>query len=214
VKKLLATTFALVALGGWLSPPAQAQQRLKIKPLAERRVSSLPPGPLYWRIETFTFGTGVDVNGNPVTSSLEQAQAVAGPWSLAVEADGRAWLFTLGPPGGASEGGTRVAEIGPIPRVAAQRYLLRINEASGPPGSITGAHSHPGSEAFYVLAGETSSITPRGVMRVAAGHGSTGNVADTVMRVSSSGTTDLHSLVMFVVDADRPFATPAKLAAH
>jgi hypothetical protein len=214
VKKLLVATCALVALGGWLSPPAQAQQKLKIRPLAERRVSSLPPGPLYWRIETFTFGTGVDVNGNPVTSSLEQAQAVAGPWSLAAEADGRAWLFTLGAPGGSSEGGTKVAEIGPIPRVAAKHLLLRINEASGVPGSITGAHSHPGSEAFYVLAGETSSHTPRGVMRVAAGHFSTGNVADTPMRVSSSGTTDLRSLVMFVVDADRPFSTPAKLSAR
>lgn len=30
------------------------------------------------------------------------------------------------------------------------------------------------------------------------------------MQVSSSGSTDLHSLVMFVVDADRPFSTPAK----
>lgn len=32
------------------------------------------------------------------------------------------------------------------------------------------------------------------------------------MQVSSSGTTDLHALVMFVVDANRPFSTPAKLA--
>jgi hypothetical protein len=31
------------------------------------------------------------------------------------------------------------------------------------------------------------------------------------MLVSSSGSTDLHSLVMFVVDAARPFSAPAKL---
>jgi hypothetical protein len=31
------------------------------------------------------------------------------------------------------------------------------------------------------------------------------------MQVSSSGSTDLHSLVMFVVDATRPFSSPAKL---
>jgi hypothetical protein len=31
------------------------------------------------------------------------------------------------------------------------------------------------------------------------------------MLVSSSGSTDLHSLVMFVVDAVRPFSAPAKL---
>ncbi len=31
------------------------------------------------------------------------------------------------------------------------------------------------------------------------------------MRVFSGGTTDLDQLVMFVVDATRPFSTPAKL---
>lgn len=49
---------------------------------------------------------------------------------------------------------------------------------------------------------------------VAAGHFSTGNVADTPMRVSSGGTTDLHSLVMLVIDADWSFSTPAKLSAR
>jgi quercetin dioxygenase-like cupin family protein len=98
-----------------------------------------------------------------------------------------------------------VAEVGPIPRVVATRYLLRINEGSGPPGSITPAHTHPGSEAFYVLAGETSSSTSHGVKRIGAGQSETGHGAGTPMQVSSSGTTDLHSLVMFVVDADKPF---------
>jgi hypothetical protein len=31
------------------------------------------------------------------------------------------------------------------------------------------------------------------------------------MQVSSSGTTDLHALVMFVVDAGRPFSSPTTL---
>jgi len=31
------------------------------------------------------------------------------------------------------------------------------------------------------------------------------------MQVSSSGSTDLHALVMFVVDAKRPFSPPAAL---
>jgi quercetin dioxygenase-like cupin family protein len=71
-------------------------------------------------------------------------------------------------------------------------------------------HSHPGSETFYVLAGETTSRTPDGVTRVGAGEGATGHRADTPMQVSSTGTTDLHSLVMFVVDATKPFSSPAK----
>ena len=176
--------------------PAMAQPPLVIKPLAERKVTELPAGPLYWRLENF-----------PV---LAQAQAAAGPTGLVVQSAGRIWLFTLGPPGGTSAGGTRVAAIGPIPHVAAKEYLLRINEASGPPGSITAVHTHPGSEAFYVLAGETSSRTPHGVMRVGAGEAATGHGADVPMQVSSSGSTDLHSLVMFVVDAAKPFSSPAK----
>jgi hypothetical protein len=176
-----------------------AQQPLVIKPLAEKKVADLPSGPLFWRIENFT--------------TLAQAQAAAGPWALVAESGGKIWLFTLGPAGGSSPGGSKVTEFGPIPRVVAPQYLLRINEASGPPGSITQVHTHPGSEAFFVLAGEQAIRSPRGVMRVKAGRPEAGQGADMPMEVSSSGSTDLHSLVMFVVDATRPFSSPAKLPA-
>lgn len=175
--------------------PAIGQQVLVVKPLAEKKVTELPAGPLFWRLENFP--------------ELAQAQSAAGPTGLVAESRGKVWLFTLGPAGGASAGATRVAEVGPIPSVVAAQYLLRINEASGPPGSVTAVHSHPGSEAFYVLAGESSSRTPHGVMRVAANEGATGHGADTPMQVSSSGSADLYSLVMFVVDASKPFSSPA-----
>lgn len=176
-------------------PPQEAMPPpLQVKPLAERKVHELPAGPLFWRIENFP--------------TLSQAQAAAGPWSLATESAGKAWLFTIGPAGGSSGGGTRVAEVGPIPRVAAPQYLLRINEASGPPGSITPVHSHPGSEAFLVLAGEQGIRTAHGLMRIEAGQPATGHGADMAMQVSSTGSTDLHALVMFVVDATRPFSSP------
>jgi hypothetical protein len=71
-------------------------------------------------------------------------------------------------------------------------------------------HSHPGSEAFYVLAGEQSIRSPHGVLRVTAGHVETGHGADMPMQVSSSGSSDLHALVMFVVDANKPFSSPAQ----
>ena len=173
-----------------------AQQALVIKPLAEKKVTELPAGPLVWRLENFP--------------TLAQAEAAASSTALVAQSAGKVWLFTLGPAGGASAGGTKVAEVGPIPKVVATQYLLRINEASGPPGSVTPVHTHPGSEAFYVLAGETSQKTPHGAMRIAAGRSETGQGADTPMQVSSSGASDLHSLVMFVVDADKPFSSPAK----
>ena len=173
------------------------QQALVITPLVEKNITALPAGPLFWRIENFP--------------TLAQAQAAAGPTGLAAESGGKDWLFTLAPAGGSSEGGTRVAEVGPLPKVEATQYLLRINDASGPRGSLTSVHMHPGSEAFYVLTGEQSIRTQLGTMVVQAGQSETGHVANTPMQVSSSGSADLHALVMFVVDATKPFSSPATL---
>jgi len=176
---------------------AFAQQPLTIKMLAEKEVNELPQGKLFWRIERF--------------GSLGQAEAAAGRWSLATESGGKAWLFSLGPVGSESASGEKVAEVGPIPRITAKSYLLRINDASGPPGSVTKVHSHPGSEAFFVLAGEQSIRGADGVTRVEAGQAEPGHAAGMAMQVSSSGSTDLHALVMFVVDAGKPFSSPASL---
>ena len=169
---------------------------LSVQKLTSRQVDPPPPGPLYWRLENF--------------ADLASARSAAGPWSLVAQADGKVWLFSLGPASDAWHGGTKVAELGPVPAVAAQHVLLQINEASGPPGSVTPVHTHPGSEAYYVISGETICRTPTGDLRVGSGRAAAGHETDTPMQVSSSGSTDLHSLVMFVVDADRPFSTPAR----
>jgi len=185
----------LGAAAGLLPLWAHAHEALLIKPLAQAKVTALPEGTLFWRIENF--------------ASVAQAKAAAGPWSLVVEAADKVWLFTLGPGGSASPGAAKVAEVGPIPRVTAQEYLLRINDVRGSPGSVTPVHSHPGSEAFYVLGGEQSIRSARGVLKVHPGQAEAGQGADMAMQVSSSGTEDLHALVMFVVDANRPFSVPA-----
>lgn len=197
MKRFLISVVMFLASGMCLAPStAAAQQALVIKPLAELKVSSLPAGPLFWRIENF--------------ATLVEAQAVAAPTGLAFEYGGKVWLFKLDPAGGSSLGGTKVAEVGPISPIVATQYLLRVNEASGPPGSTTAVHTHPGSEAFYVLSGEQTIRTPQGVMRVTAGRPETGQGADVPMQVTSSGSTDLRALVMFVVDANKPFSSPAK----
>jgi len=194
---LLLQRVAILAATCTVASLAVAQQPLVIKPLAEKKVSELPSGQLFWQVETL--------------GSLEQATAAAGQWSLVAESAGKVWLFTLGSAGGSPSKGTKVAEIGPIPRVSANEYLLRINDASGPSGSVTRVHSHPGSEAFFVLTGEQSIRSADGVKRVEAGHGEAGEGAGMAMQVSSSGSTDLHALVMFVVDASKPFSAPASM---
>jgi hypothetical protein len=49
------------------------------------------------------------------------------------------------------------------------------------------------------------------VKRIGAGQAEVGHTADMPMQVSSSGPTDLHALVMFVVDTEKPFSSPAEL---
>lgn len=193
----------VLALFAWLAAalataPSMAQQPppLSVKPVVEKKLGQLPAGPLFWRIETF--------------ATLADARAAAGATSLAAEISGKAWLFTLGPAGGATPGATRVAEVGPVPLVPAPEYLLRINHASGPPGARTPPHSHPGSEAFYVLQGRLGQRTLHGVLHAEAGTAMNGHGADMPMEVFSAGATDLDQLVMFVVDATRPFSSPAR----
>jgi quercetin dioxygenase-like cupin family protein len=194
MKRLAVFAAALLASLAVLAQPAKPPA-LTIKPLAEKKVTELPPGELFWRLETY--------------ASLEQAKAAAGQWSLAAESDGKAWLFTLGPSGGATPGATKVTEFGPIPRITAPLYLLRINEATGPSGAITSVHSHPGSESFYPLRGEQRMRGPKGTLVMKPGQPVIGH-GEQPMQVSSTGSEPLHSLVMFVVDATRPFSKPEK----
>jgi hypothetical protein len=194
----LVPALMLCVLGTSTTTTAQAPQKLDIKQVAEKKLKQLPAGPLYWRIETFR------------TLADAQAQSAANETALAAEVSGKVWLFTLGTKGGTTPGGTKVTEIGPVPVAAAPEYLLRINHAAGPPGAKTPVHTHPGSEAFYVLAGKLGQKTPHGVAYAEASQSMNGHGADTAMEVFNAGTTDLDQLVMFVVDATRPFSSPAK----
>jgi hypothetical protein len=185
-----------LAMSGLLSPSAALAQKFVVKPVVEKKLAQLPSGPLFWNIETFP--------------TLAQAQAAAEPTSLAAEVAGKAWLFTLGAKGGAGHGGTHVIEIGPVPRITAPEYLLRINEGGGPPGAKTPVHMHPGSETFYVLTGRVGQKTPHGVNYADAGQSMTGHGPGMPMEVFSAGTVDLDQLIMFFVDATKPFSSPAK----
>ena len=205
-------TTAVICAAGLLLPPSAWAQDVPyvVKPIAEMKVKELPKGPLYWRVENFP--------------TLDQAKAAAGEYrwnpdtvtydgwpSLTAEVAGKAWLFTLGPQGATTPGGTKLAEIGPVPALTAPEYLLRVNYGSGPPGAKTPIHSHFGSEAFYVVAGKLGQKTPSGVSYVEAGHTMNGHMAGMAMQVFNGGTTDLTALIMFVVDATKPFSVPATL---
>jgi len=192
---------SFLSTGSLLSPstgPAlAADAKFVITPVAEKKITQLPAGDLFWLVENFP--------------SLASAKAAEGPLSMAFEAAGKAWLVTLGPKDGSTAGGSKVARIGPLPRITASEYMLRVTNSGGPPGARTPVHTHPGPEAFYVLRGRMGQRTPHGVAYAEANQSLNGHGADTPMQVFNAGTAELDQIVMFVVDAKRPFSEPAKL---
>ena len=196
----LALAAALPAAAQDIGPGLEATQGqagvLLVEPVAETIVTSLPETPLFWRVERF--------------GGLAEAKAAGGPLSLAAEAWGAAWLVTLGPKGAVSPGARPLAEVGPVPIPKARRFRLRLNRAGGPPGAKTPVHTHPGSEAFYVLKGQLTQKSAHGEAVLEAGRAMNGHGPGMVMQLTSSGGEDLEQLVMFVVDADKPFSEPAR----
>lgn len=174
----------------------EEQEKFVVESVAEKTVTELPAGPLYWHVENF--------------SALADAEAAAEPLSLAADVEGKVWLFTLGPEETPTHGGSMVTEIGPLADVSAPEYLLRISHAVASPGAKSGVHTHPGAEAWLVLKGQLSQQTPHGVNVVEAGKTLAGGPAEHPMEVTNSGGEELHWLIMFVVDANKPFASDAK----
>ena len=119
----------VIAIG--LLQPALAQQQLSVKPVVEKKLAALPAGPLYWRIENFP--------------TLAAAQGAVGPTSLAAEISGKVWLFTLGATGGTTPGGSKVAEIGPVPAISAPRCARPCRTAPTSWSTRSAGHSrnHP-----------------------------------------------------------------------
>ena len=185
---LITAAIGVIATGSAL---AQSKGKFVVTKMAEKTVSTLPDGELYWHIENF--------------GSLEGAETAAGDHSLAAEFDDKAWLFTLADRKAADMGGTPVASIGPVPRIDSEGFLLRINNATAPVGAKTTIHTHPGPEAFLVLSGQLTQHTPYGMHVLNAGATMPG-VPDQAMEIHSTGDEELRELIMFVVDPSRPFS--------
>ena len=69
---------ALCAFGLLTSSTTAAEVKFFVEPVVEKKVTELPVGPLYWRLENFP--------------TLAQAEGAAGPTSLAAEVAGKVWL--------------------------------------------------------------------------------------------------------------------------
>ena len=145
--------------------------------------------PVYWHIDGF--------------ESIEKARTAAGPASIAIEADGKAWLMTIESQISDHHGGRHEAEVGPLPLPKAARYSLQINSAKFTPGMYSRVHSHSGVEAFYVLEGEQCLETPTRAILLRKGEKAfvpTG----TIMRLVATGTGTRYGIGIIIYDASQP----------
>ena len=190
----VAASVVLPAVGLAGAASAQDAPKFVVTKVAEKPLAGLPPGDLYWTAETFP--------------TLDAAKAATTDTAVAVEIDGKAWLLTLGPEDKVGHGGQWMTSIGPIDRFEAPSYMLRINVSDAPPGTETSVHSHPGSEAMYVMSGEATVSWPGKTSVIKAGEGSPGQPPHTPMLAASTGDDTLKELIMFVVDPSQEFARP------
>jgi hypothetical protein len=193
---------AAVAPGAAASPPSAASAATNaddvlpgIATLAgpvERRVTSLPDGPLYWQVETLP--------------TFADATAAAGPYSMTLDAEGKGWLFTLGHQGDRTPSATHLTEIGPLPVPAAPSYLLQLSYQSRA-GKVVGTeHTHPGVESWYMVAGEQRVELPtlEQDLMAGAGQGLMGPPANTPLRIINTTAEERRAFNLFVLDDSRP----------
>jgi quercetin dioxygenase-like cupin family protein len=134
---------------------------------------SVTPGEI--RPEFGCFGIGIAKNlifGDPTVfwhlqtyPSLAAAKAAKSSSGIVVEEDGRVWLSEFGSKDRASQGGHRVASIGPLSLVAGKKYDAEIAYSVMAPSDHSRVHTHAGPEAWYVLAGTQCLETPAGTLR-------------------------------------------------
>lgn len=149
---------------------------------------------VYWHLSTF--------------ESRKAADAAKSPSGLVVEEDGRVWLSEFGAKNSANGGGTAVATIGPMQLPRSQSYTATLSYAVMRPADSSRVHTHPGPEAWYVLAGEQCLETPAGATRARAGESMT-VPPDVPMELNVTGTALRRAFALVIHDATQPRGIPS-----
>jgi len=159
-------------------------------------VASAPLGvvnaPVYWTLDSF--------------STRADAERAAGQAGTVVESLGKVWLFTIGSKLAPVFGGTRAAQIGPLPIQPGKDYTAQYMEATLQPGMVSRTHVHSGVEAFYTETGETCLETPQG--RQIGRKGVDIVVPEGVpMELTASGTEVRKGLILVLHDSSKAATT-------
>lgn len=185
-----------VALGQPCKPVTERTAELGCWITANTELGSLPEGPMYWHLDSYL--------------TRAEADAAKGPRGTVLTSFGKVWLMTIDVAGWRPDGGTRVAEIGPLPTAGpATRYAAQYMEGVFAPGMTAPAHRHSGTEAWHTLSGETCLETPGGKMIGRAGGSAVIVPGGPPMHLTATGTETRRALVLILYDATKPPTTPA-----
>jgi quercetin dioxygenase-like cupin family protein len=163
--------------------------------IAHEALEQLPQPQMVWYLDTF-----------PTRAAAEAAK---GPRGTVVEALGKAWLLTIEKTGWQPSSGERVAEIGPLPVVAGEKYSAQYMEVTFTPGMTSSVHRHGGPEAWYTLAGETCLETPEGKLIGRSGGGHVVVPGGPPMHLTATGTEQRRALVLILHETSKPATTLA-----
>ena len=158
-------------------------------------MGNLPPGAIYWHLDTY--------------STRGEAEAAKGPRGSVLESFGKIWLLTIEAATWRPSGGERVAAIGPLPVKANAAYAAQYMEAVFTPGMTAPSHTHSGPEAWYTLSGETCLETPDGKMIGRAGGSQVIVPGGPPMHLTATGTETRRALVLILHDSAQAPTTPA-----
>jgi quercetin dioxygenase-like cupin family protein len=149
---------------------------------------------VYWHLLAF-----------PTRKAADAAKSASG---IVVEEDGRAWLSEFGAQNNAPRGGESIAVVGPLQLPAAQSYAAVLSYAVMRPGDSSRVHTHPGPEAWYVLAGEQCLETPAGATRGRVG-GTMTVPSNVPMELNVTGKTLRRAFALVIHDAAQPRGIPS-----
>jgi quercetin dioxygenase-like cupin family protein len=179
--------------GGCSDPAEGRNDRVGCYLTAALPLGALPGGPLFWHIYTFP---------DRVTAEAERTER-----SIVVEAFERTWLYAIEPEAWRPRLGARMAVMGPLGIKRGVNYTARYMEATFPPGLRTGAHSHSGPEAWYVVTGAQCLQTPDRTIVARAGEGALVPEGPPMV-LSSIGTETRRSVLLVLHDSSRRWTAP------
>jgi hypothetical protein len=136
---VLGTALAQSVAGGACKPVSERTADVGCWIIAHDDIGQLTKAQTFWHLDVY-----------PTRAAAEAAK---GPHGTVVESLGKIWLLSIEDAGWRPTGGERVAEIGPLPLKAGEKYSAQYMEAVFNPGMTAPPHIHSGPEAWYTLAG-------------------------------------------------------------